>query len=210
MSFYAHLTNAVAFTLQGKLYQWYLEQCAAEYDLWSEGIFFPSCEKRTWLRFVWLVRMRPPCWLHNKLFRFRLPETPRQRPTARISNQTRFYMNFSECAFLSQHRMSHNCECVVKRKFMAWFFVYKLQKILFRNGPSYTLLWFLPWFKESCSPEVSLFTRLFSCLCDSTQALGSVLQERFHQQCVSPKSQFVLHMYCIVWFVPFIFTWNYL
>lgn len=39
MSFYAHLTNAVAFTLQGKLYQWYLEQCAAEYDLWSEGIF---------------------------------------------------------------------------------------------------------------------------------------------------------------------------
>lgn len=41
MSFYALLTHAVAFTPQAKLYQWYLEQCAAEYDLWPEGIFFP-------------------------------------------------------------------------------------------------------------------------------------------------------------------------
>lgn len=72
-----------------------------------------------------------------------------------------FMWIFQNVPFLVSTEMSHNCECVVKRKFMAWFFMNKLQKILFTNGPSCTLLWFLPLFKESSSPEVSLITRLF-------------------------------------------------
>lgn len=61
---------------------------------------------------------RRGCFRHNKLCRFRLPESPMRHTTARISLQTRFSMNLSECAFflVSTEWAVHLWMCREKQK----------------------------------------------------------------------------------------------
>lgn len=106
-----------------------------------------------------------------------------------------FVANKILCEFIrmclsSSHRMSHESVDVLSKAHSQWEFLiarHQLQKIQFTSKSADLLF-------------VSVFLWFYS---------GSVRQILFHQQWVSPKSQFVPRTYCVVRFILFSVTLEY-
>lgn len=201
MSFSAHLTQTVAFTFQAKLYEWYLQQCAAEYDLWPEGTF-SLLPVKNWLGynlFGWwgcfvladcTTKFAGSAWQSPRCSR-PLPECHCKRDFIWIYQNVPFLVStewaikFVNVLWKANSRCDFSLTGINSRKFC-------LQKDLFTH-------FLFRLFKESSSPEI-LFYLMFLWFYSGIRLRYSSTSSG------SLQRVFVLCMYCIGCFVPSIVT----